>query len=653
MATFDIKAKQQVKYFKYNKEEAISNENIELNFDLINGKINNYYKLHLKNLDLKENNSFSSDYIKISNTKQTINLLKYNCIYSFGREQKLNMIIEIKDDKNSQNSEIYPIKTTIGEIIGNLNSTKVFYFKNNQEEEVLEIKAKKMNKKIQYLTIHFNIKIPGTKDIERENYFSDEKYKIYFKVEQDQQKLYESEAFTDDGKFNIVQIPLYILKDKISISFYNYKNNNIGLLNKTIEDLTDKNNYGKIFFSKQLSLNHKLNIFNYSSIKEEITFVDYLNKGLKIDLDIAIDFTGSNGAPDESDSLHYWGENEKRNPYERAILSCASVMANYDYDQLFPVYGFGAIIKGQKRVNHCFNINFNSDPNIQFVENILEEYHKCLDKIIFSGPTHFAPIINKIIEEIKKQNDPFDYNVLMILTDGIIDDLQETIDALVEGSYYPLSVIIIGIGNNEDFSKMEKLDGDEIPLISQRGIKRQRDLVQFVPFNKFEGDEQKLSQEVLDEIPRQVIEYYTLNFLYPENFNNNENKKKESNKINENNSFNNSISIDKNSSYIDFQIGNNKNEVQNYQNLNEEDEFNNYSEINKKFSHSIRSDDSQTQVNTINNRNNNLSENCSIYDSLSSENTINTQFSKNIEQNTFNNFSINQSMASNSSFTPS
>ena len=39
------------------------------------------------------------------------------------------------------------------------------------------------------------------------------------------------------------------------------------------------------------------------------------------------------------------------------------------------------------------------------------------------------------------------YNILMILTDGIIRDMQETINALVEASFLPISVIIIGIGN--------------------------------------------------------------------------------------------------------------------------------------------------------------------------------------------------------------
>jgi len=523
MKGFKIKDKQSVYYFKDIESEKAQTEKIELNFDLINGKPNNSYILHLKNQDLSTNNSITSDSIIISNANQSVNLLKCDFDFSFGKEQKLEVVIEIKDSNNSRN---YPINITIGEIIGNENSSKLFYIKGNNEEEILEIRAKKIDKKIKYLTIHFNIKITdgnGNVKIDKEinKYFCEEKNKIYFTVEQDENRLYESETYTDDGKFNMVQIPLNILKPEFIIAFYSWKNKNIGKLKTNANDLADQKKNGKIFFTHQIYLDLKLNIYNYSSIKDKITFLDYINKGVKIDLDIGIDFTGSNGMPDEKDSLHYWGEGEKRNPYERAILSCASIMANYDYDQLFPVYGFGAKIKGQgNKVNHCFNINFKEDPNIKFVENIVEEYHKCLDKIYFSHPTYFAPIINKIIEEIKKQNDMFEYHVLMILTDGVIDDLKETIDALVEGSFYPLSVIIIGIGDKEDFSKMEQLDGDEIPLISSKGIKRQRDLVQFVPFYNFEMDEVKLSQEVLDEIPRQVIEYYSLNFLYPETLSN-------------------------------------------------------------------------------------------------------------------------------------
>ena len=584
-----IKKKQSNKYFEITKggEQKYSEESIQLNFDLINGKENYFYSLHLKNLETPTN-IIQSESIKITNKDQANTLLKYNYYYSFQKYQKLNIIVIINDLNESKQ---YPINITIGEIIGSEKSSKLFYIKgdNNQEEEILEIRAEKMKKNILYLTIHFNLKIVSNQegveitDEEKEKYLISEKNKLYFVVEQENKMLYESESFTDDGKFNMVQIPLNLINQKFSISFFDWKNQKLSTINTSIKELTDKTKEGEIYFSKQLSLNDKLNIYNYSSIKEEITFLDYIYKGMKLGLDIGIDFTGSNYAPDEPRSLHYCGNMEKRNPYERAILSCATIMANYDYDKLFPVYGFGAIIKGQKSASMCFNINFKNDPNIKYVENILKEYRNCMDKIYFSGPTYFSPIINKVVEEIKKQNDIFEYHVLMILTDGIIEDMEETIEALVEGSFYPLSVIIIGIGEY-DFKKMEQLDGDEIPLISKKGVKRQRDLVQFVPFNKFEGDENKLSQEVLDEIPRQVIEFYTLNFIYPDSINNDK-----SSSINKNDNMNiNEIKDIFDSKIYEGSI-NPLNNSQKYETIKDNPlinsiEFDNYYKLNKKIS---------------------------------------------------------------------
>ena len=42
---------------------------------------------------------------------------------------------------------------------------------------------------------------------------------------------------------------------------------------------------------------------------EKPSIVDYLRSGWGISLSVAIDFTGSNGEPSRSDSLHYLGVN--------------------------------------------------------------------------------------------------------------------------------------------------------------------------------------------------------------------------------------------------------------------------------------------------------------------------------------------------------
>ena len=79
----------------------------------------------------------------------------------------------------------------------------------------------------------------------------------------------------------------------------------------------------------------------------------------------------------------------------------------------------------------------------------------------------------------------------------------------MDASFLPISVIIIGIGKN-DFTNMDQLDADEEPLYNSNGVKAARDLVQFVPFYKFQNDETKLAKEVLAEIPTQIEEFYKM-----------------------------------------------------------------------------------------------------------------------------------------------
>ena len=65
----------------------------------------------------------------------------------------------------------------------------------------------------------------------------------------------------------------------------------------------------------------------------------------------------------------------------------------------------------------------------------------------------------------------------MILTDGIINDLQQTIDEVVRGTENPLSIIIVGVGE-ADFEQMEQLDADVNPLYSRKyGRFQKRDIV--------------------------------------------------------------------------------------------------------------------------------------------------------------------------------
>jgi len=68
------------------------------------------------------------------------------------------------------------------------------------------------------------------------------------------------------------------------------------------------------------------------------------------------------------------------------------------------------------------------------------------------------------------------YHVMMILTDGEIHDMKETINLIVELSKFPVSVIIIGVGHDK-FENMKRLDGDNQRLRNSSNQMASRDIV--------------------------------------------------------------------------------------------------------------------------------------------------------------------------------
>jgi len=238
------------------------------------------------------------------------------------------------------------------------------------------------------------------------------------------------------------------------------------------------------------------------NICTEYEFTDYLRGGTQLSLMVAIDFTGSNGAPSQSSSLHYL-RGGAMNSYERAIWSVGSILEPYDSTKTFPVWGFGGRPSTGQAVSHCFSL---TNGEVVGVQGILGAYRSCLEAVELSGPTLFEHII-RTASDVARRSPPGDnYTVLLILTDGAIHDMPMTKSLIVDASVLPMSIIIVGIGN-ADFENMVELDCDSGMLADERGRKAARDIVQFVPFRKFEGDGPRLAREVLAEVPKQLVQF--------------------------------------------------------------------------------------------------------------------------------------------------
>ena len=110
------------------------------------------------------------------------------------------------------------------------------------------------------------------------------------------------------------------------------------------------------------------------------------------------------------------------------------------------------------------------------------------------------------------------YYILLIITDGIINDYKDTVDEIVRGTSLPLSILIVGVGD-EDFKEMNDLDADEKPLYSEKYKKfMERDIVQFVPFLKFQNNPTELARQTLEEIPTQLTSFMESKKIKPSQF---------------------------------------------------------------------------------------------------------------------------------------
>ena len=200
--------------------------------------------------------------------------------------------------------------------------------------------------------------------------------------------------------------------------------------------------------------------------------------------------------------------------YQQVITKIATIFDEYDKTKKTPVYGFGA--KSQelklKRVSHNFYVSGDSaNPFAEGDKGILDMYKKVLPKLEFLGPTYLSPLIKSVTNSVaaRYKSDPLAYCVLVIIMDGLISDFEETIETIIDSSEYPLSVLIVGVGD-EDFHQLEFLDSDGSLLRGERQapgpdgkpvqIQAKRDIVQFVNYNKLSNKDEVISS-ALAEIP--------------------------------------------------------------------------------------------------------------------------------------------------------
>lgn len=227
----------------------------------------------------------------------------------------------------------------------------------------------------------------------------------------------------------------------------------------------------------------------YSKIADDYKSLDEVTEALaqagleSSNLIVGIDFTKSNEWTGKYSfnrcSLHHIGDTP--NPYEQAISIIGKTLSKFDEDNLIPCFGFGDASTHDQDI---FSFYPDERPCDGFSEALLR-YREIVPHLRLAGPTSFAPIIEMAMTIV--ENSGGQYHVLLIIADGQVtrsvdtelgqfsSQERKTVDAIVKASEFPLSIILVGVGDGP-WDMMKEFD-DNIPA-------RSFDNFQFVNFTE-------------------------------------------------------------------------------------------------------------------------------------------------------------------------
>ncbi|TKY60446.1 E3 ubiquitin-protein ligase RGLG1 [Spatholobus suberectus] len=232
---------------------------------------------------------------------------------------------------------------------------------------------------------------------------------------------------------------------------------------------------------------------NFSSLDQVVSALR--EAGLESsNLIIGIDFTKSNEWTGKHSfnrkSLHSIGNTP--NPYEQAISIIGRTLSSFDEDNLIPCFGFGDASTHDQNVFSFYP----DDCYCHGFEEVLARYREIVPHLKLAGPTSFAPVIDAAVDIVKKNNGQ--YHVLVIIADGQVTrnsdtphgkyspQEQATINSIIAASHYPLSIILVGVGDGP-WDEMQHFDDS----ITQRLF----DNFQFVNFTKIMSENKDASKK--------------------------------------------------------------------------------------------------------------------------------------------------------------
>ncbi|XP_060608538.1 copine family protein 2-like isoform X2 [Ruditapes philippinarum] len=226
-----------------------------------------------------------------------------------------------------------------------------------------------------------------------------------------------------------------------------------------------------------------------SEVSKAIKDVGVTNCGLIFGIDYTKENIYNGKVTFNKRSLHDVSK-QRSNPYQEVICILGETLEPLDDDGIIPTFGFGGTVEEE---HGTFPLK--DEGNCEGFLDVLETYNKFTPSRTLGGPSNFAPLIEKAINIVQRTKQ---YHILVIVCTGKVDNEEETIESIVKASNFPLSIVVIGVGDGP-WTAMNHFD-DKLPS-------RLFDNFQFVEFHKIKSEARNphaaIALATLMEIPDQ------------------------------------------------------------------------------------------------------------------------------------------------------
>uniref|UniRef100_A0A914UHH3 C2 domain-containing protein n=1 Tax=Plectus sambesii TaxID=2011161 RepID=A0A914UHH3_9BILA len=275
-------------------------------------------------------------------------------------------------------------------------------------------------------------------------------------------------------------------------------------------------NVYNVINSKKLQKKDYINSGTFELIKftdvSFYSFLDYIISGTQLHLAVAVDFSQPLGYSEgNQDTSSFLGD------FQLALRAIGGIVRDYNSSKLFPALGCGAKVPPTFYESQQFCLNLSVDPICRGLDGVVEAFKKASKEVIPIRSGHFAHVIYYIAKMAQSAGARgLHYFVLTIFTRGVIEDLKDTVSAVVYASKLPISIVFVGIGDN-NFDDITRLAfaGKHLAV---EGRQAERDIVEFVELNQLKDAKEsvertkfRVAQQALRQLPRQLTSYMRRN----------------------------------------------------------------------------------------------------------------------------------------------